>query len=366
MNPIVRLVVKVGIRACTLAVAIGVGILVWLVYIGTPGEAKSVQFRGFVVLPKGDEQLTVLDHLTVSGQWLFVADESNGNVYRITLRGEQLPSGADVSVFPSEPQAHGVVLNESHSLAYVTRSDVNAVDVFDPAHLKAIARVPVAEGPDAIVLDPIHHVLYVANTAADVATLIDPDSHAVVASVPLPGEPEFPALDPQTGLMYQPLADQDALAEIDIGARAVKRVSRLDGCNKPTGTALDASTRRLFIGCAKNSVLAVFDLELHQVRAWLPIGKGPDSVVFDPQLRRIYTTGRSGVMSVIAQEDANTYRVLDTIHLHYGAHTLTVDPATHRIYVGYAGLWVPARVAVFDAKVRDHQRCVAAGVHLAP
>ena len=355
MNPIVRLVVKVGIRVGIAAVVIGAGILVWLVYIGTPRPARTVQFRGFVELPKGEKQLTVLDYLTVTDQWLFIADESNGNVYRITLHGEQLPSGADISVFPSEPEAHGVVLNESQSLAYVTRSDVNAVDVFDPATLKAIARVPVAEGPDVIVLDPIHHVLYVANAAAHVATLIDPDLHTVVASIPLPGEPESPALDQQTGLMYQALADQDALAEIDIEARAVKRVSLLNGCSKPTGMALDASTRRLFIGCAGNSVLAVFDLELHRVRVWLPIGTGPDSVVFDPQLHRIYTTGRSGVMSVIAQEDANTYGVLDTINLHYGAHTLTVDPATHRIYVGYAGLWVPARVGVFDAQVDDHE-----------
>jgi hypothetical protein len=39
--------------------------------------------------------------------------------------------------------------------------------------------------------------------------------------------------------------------------------------------------------------------------------------------------------------------VIDTVHLHYGAHTLTVDLKTHTVFVGYAGLVVNPRVAVF-------------------
>ncbi len=111
--------------------------------------------------------------------------------------------------------------------------------------------------------------------------------------------------------------------------------------------AIDEVHRRLFIGCNANSVLAIFDLNEHRVVATVPIGKAPDSVAFDPELQRIYTTGKSGFMTVIKQDEQNRYRVLDTVHLHYGAHTLTIDPATHALYVAYAGLVVNPRVAVF-------------------
>jgi hypothetical protein len=79
----------------------------------------------------------------------------------------------------------------------------------------------------------------------------------------------------------------------------------------------------------------------------MPIGGGPDSVAFDATLHRLYATGRSGVLSVIRQDSPDAYRQLDQIHLHFGAHTLAVDPATHVVYVGYASLLVPARLAVF-------------------
>jgi len=114
--------------------------------------------------------------------------------------------------------------------------------------------------------------------------------------------------------------------------------------------AIDEVARRLFIGCSKNAMLVVFDLESHSVTASIPIGGGPDSVAFDAELHRIYTAGKAGVMTVIQQISPDTYQVLDSIELHYGAHTLAVDPATHRIYVGYASLIVSPRLAVFDAR----------------
>ena len=317
-----------------------------LVYIGRPDDGASLKFRGFVLLPRG-ALLTVLDYLTVSDQQLFVTDESTGSVYRITLHGDALPAASDVAVLPSEPAAHGVALNRSGTLAYVTRSEVNAVDVFDPNTLKSIARVPVADEPDAIVLDSVHNLLYVVNAGARLATLIEPDSHAVVATIPLGGKPEFPAVDHHTGLMFQNLRDGNAVAEVDLAARSLRRTTLLPGCSGPSGMAIDEAGRRLFIACSGNSVLKIFDVDRRRVVATQPVGAGPDSVAFDAELHRIYTTGQSGVLTVLMQEGPDSYKVVESIKLHYGAHTLAVDPATHNLYVGYASLLAPARVAVF-------------------
>jgi YVTN family beta-propeller protein len=111
--------------------------------------------------------------------------------------------------------------------------------------------------------------------------------------------------------------------------------------------AIDEVARRLFIGCSKSSTLVVFDLGSHHVTATITVGGGPDSVAFDAALHRIYTAGRAGVMTVIEQNAPDTYTVLDSIKLHYGAHTLAVDPNTNDLYVGYASLLVRSRVAIF-------------------
>ena len=97
-------------------------------------------------------------------------------------------------------------------------------------------------------------------------------------------------------------------------------------------------------------MFVVLDLDSHQIISVLKIGGGPDSVAFDPTLHRIYSAGKSGKLTVIQQEGPDAYRVLDEIRTHYGAHTLAVDPVSHKVYVGYASLLAHPRIAVFSPK----------------
>ena len=119
-------------------------------------------------------------------------------------------------------------------------------------------------------------------------------------------------------------------------------------CEGPSGMALDTVERRLFAVCSGNATLVVFNLNTHQVIASLKVGSLPDSVVYDPALRRIYVAGGAGALTVIQQDDAGSYRVLDQIHTHFGAHTLALDARTHKVYVAYGSLLVHPRVAVFS------------------
>jgi DNA-binding beta-propeller fold protein YncE len=337
------LIVVSWIAASLTAIAIA------LIVPGTPPEGKSVHFEGYVPLP-GHSMLTVLDYLTVSGRSLFVTNESTGDVYNVALRDRSLPVRADVSVFAEEPAAHGVVIDPSSRLAYVTRSSADAVDIFDPRTMKFFKRIPVAGGADALVYDPLNKLFYAAGADSSVATLIDPEELSTVATIPLGGRPEFVVFDPRSGLLYQNLEDTDSVVVLDLAKRAVVDHWNVRPCRAPSGMAIDELQRRLFIGCRDNALLTVVDIGTHRVIATIPIGKGVDSVAFDPQLHRIYTTGRSGVLVVIQQSSADSYRVLDTMSLHYGAHTLTVDPITHSLYVGYASLGVEPRIAVFTAR----------------
>jgi YVTN family beta-propeller protein len=229
----------------------------------------------------------------------------------------------------------------------VTRSEANTVDIFDPAKMATIKRIPVADDPDALFYDEFDKLVYVASGDSHLATLIDPSTLMTIATIPLGGAPEYAALDASTRLLYQNLHDTSTVVAVDIAKRAVVQGWPLQGCEAPTGMAIDEIHRRLFIGCNANAVLAVFDLNEHRVVATVPIGKAPDSVTFDPGLHRIYTTGKSGVLVVIQQDEPNKYQVIDTIHLHYGAHTLALDLKTHALFVGYASLVVNPRVAVF-------------------
>jgi YVTN family beta-propeller protein len=323
-----------------------------LIIPGKPADGTSVHFEGYVTLP-GHSMLSVLDYLTVSGRNLFVTSESTGAVYRVALHDGALPTAADVSEFTAEPAAHGVAIDPTSELAYVTRSEVDAVDVFNPRSMQLFKRIPVAADPDALAYDSRNKLFYAAGGDSNVATLIDPQTLASVARIPLGGRPEFVAFDPGSGLLYQNLEDDDSVVVLDLSKRAVVGRWGLWPCQAPTGMALEERRQRLFIGCKDNALLAVVDIAARRVLTTVPIGKGVDSVAFDPQLQRIYTTGKAGILVVIQQDPAGSYRVLDKLSLHYGAHTLAVDPLTHSLYVGYASLLVQPRIAVFSAKPTD-------------
>jgi len=298
-------------------------------------------------LPKGGV-LNVLDYLTVDKRALLIAGESTGSVFKIALDAEPHGTGDTVVELRGAPSVHGIAFAREPNIAFVTRSGANTVDVIDLERSQIIASIPVADDPDAIIYDKDSNLIYVANGDAKLATLIDPDRRTTIAAISLGAKPEYAAIDSLDGLLYQNLKDTDSVAAVDPVERTVVAQWPLSSCEGPTGMAIDSKHRRLFAACSGNSTLAVFDMERHQVIASLKIGGGPDSVAFDPSLRRIYSAGRAGKLTIVQQDAADSYRVLDQIRTHYGAHTLAVDPVSHRVYVAYASLFVHPRVAVFS------------------
>src|SRR5580704_6088884 len=281
----------------------------YLICPGTPGKSKFMKFEGYIELPKGGS-LNVLDYLTISNGTLFVTSESSGALFKVNLDPNR-PSLSAVSELAGSGAAHGVALMMDRNVAFVTRSEENTVDVFDPTSLRLLSRIPVADDADAILYVPSAKLVYVANGDAKIATLIDPEKRITVGTVALPGRPEFLAWDFQTGALYQNLEDINSIVAVDLGRREVIGQWSLAPCEGPSGMAIDTEQRRLFAVCSRNATLVVFDLESHQVITSLKIGGGPDSVAFDRSLHRIYCAGKAGRLTIIQQDSPNDYRVLE-------------------------------------------------------
>jgi YVTN family beta-propeller protein len=321
-------------------------ILVLLIYPADPGSSQFLNFGGFIVLPEG-KSLNVLDYMVVSEDGLFIAGMTMGSVFKVALRPGKDVSQASVLELRGKPYTHGLALISGKNLGFVTRSEENLVDVFDTANLTHIGSIPVADGPDAILYDSATNLIYVSNAEANLATLIDPSTRAPVATVLLGGKPEFPVLDPRTGLLYQNLEDKDAVAVINLAQHSVVAEWSLAPCVGPKGLAIDSDRGRLFAACS-NGMLVVFDLAGHRLIGSLPTGRAPDCVAFDISLHRIYVAGLSNKLTIIQQDTADSYRVLDNVRTHFAAHTIAIDPVSHRVYVGYASLFTRPRIAVFS------------------
>ncbi len=348
MGIVRRIAIGVGLLVA-LAALVALGASLWLVFPTRPASAPGIRFVGFVHLPKdGKGALSILDYLTVDGRDLFVTSESAGSVYRVPLSSGPLPATGAIATLPGAGASHGVVIDPTSRLAFASHSNSNTVDVFNPATLSLIKRIPVPPDVDGIFFEPNARLVYAVSGDPKVATLIDPQTQAKVGVIPLGGKPEFAVYDPLTKLIYQNLADKDVIAVVDVAKRAVVETWSLGACKGPTSIVLDDAHRRLFVVCAVSSNLVVLDPATHAVVATLPVGGAPDSVAYDPASGRLYTAGKAGTTTVVQQTGADGYRVVANIKLHYGAHTLAIDPVAHRLYVGYASVLIAPRLAVFD------------------
>jgi DNA-binding beta-propeller fold protein YncE len=347
LNSSMKNVLKLLLALVVVLVGVAAAAIIYLCRIGTPGKSNVLKFEGFIELPK-TKSLNVLDYLTLQNNVLFVTEESGGNVFKLTLDPTTQASATNISILPGAGAVHGVALVPSPSLAFVTRSEENTVDAFNPDSMQSLAHIPVAEDADAILYDPSSKLVYVAQGDAHSATLINPQTRSIAGTIPLDGKPEFPALDSKTGWLYQNLQDTNMIAAVDVAKKSVVGKWSLAPCDGPTGMAIDPENRRIFSVCSRNATIVVFAIENHKVITSIKIGGSPDVVAYDATLRRIYTAGKSGKLNVIQQDGPDIYRTLDEISTHYGAHTLTVDPTTHRVFVGYASLLAHPRIAVFS------------------
>jgi DNA-binding beta-propeller fold protein YncE len=309
-----------------------VGIIALNVYLDTRPAAKTMKAAGVIPFPTPFRiGRPFIDYMTINGSRLYAGYASQGMVGVVDTSSNQA-----IATIEGLTRVHGVAIVADRNLGFASSSGDNVVGAFDVNTNKLLQKIPAGDGPDAIIYDEHSHIVYAADHDGKQATLLDPDSRKVIATIALGGEPEYPQADPDTGLIYQNLEDTSELVVVDPTKQAVVKRYKLDPGEGPTGLALDAAHHRLF-SAVRNRKLIVLDTESGKIVATVPIGAGVDGAGYDPGLRRVYTANGVGSMTVIQQDSADEYRVLENAPTHFGGHSLVVDPATHRVYVAYFG-----------------------------
>ena len=112
-------------------------------------------------------------------------------------------------------------------------------------------------------------------------------------------------------------------------------------CEEPSGLAIDKESHRLFSVCS-NQKMAVVDSDSGKVVARVPIGDGPDAVVFDPGNKLIFSSdGGDGTISIIKEESPDKYSAVETETTERSARTVALDDKTHNLYLSAAQFDAP-------------------------
>jgi len=241
---------------------------------------------------------------------------------------------------------HGIAIANDLNKGFISDGRGNAVVVFDLTSFKKIKTIPVTgNGPDAIMYDASTKQVFSFNGESKNASVIDAVTLEQKGTVDLGGGPEF-AVPNGHGLIYNNLEDKNSLNVIDAKQLKVIHQYPLSPCGGPTGLALDQKNQRLFTVCRENKGMSVLDAATGIVITTLPIGAGVDAVAYDPATKLIFCSNGDATTTIIKQESADKYSVVQTLSTQTRAKTLALDTKTHKIYLSVADMEPGTRKAI--------------------
>jgi YVTN family beta-propeller protein len=257
---------------------------------------------------------------------LFVSHGTAFNV--IDLANEQ-----PIAVIDELKGVHGIAIVNEVNKGFISDGKGTAVVVVDLSSFKVLKTITLpAMNEDGIIYDPYSKKVFVFNGDSKSTCVIDIHTLELVKTIDLGGGPEFAVSDGK-GLIFNNIEDLSSLKVIDTKNMTVKATYPLSPCGGPTGIAFDAAHQRIFTGCRTNKGLSVVNAANGKVITTLPIGAGVDAVVYDESQQLIFASNGDATTTIIHQESADSYTVVQTLATRPRAKTMAMDKKTKKIYL---------------------------------
>jgi DNA-binding beta-propeller fold protein YncE len=301
--------------------AIGTALLI--IALGSRVHAQEYTFEKKIPVPgDGGYDYMAIDEVN---NHLFVSHGTAFNV--IDLATEQ-----PVGIVDGMKGVHGVAIVNEVNKGFISDGKADAVVVFDLTSFKTIKTIPLSsKDPDGIIYDPYSKKVFVFNGDGKSTIAINTQTLEEEKKIDLGGGPEFAASDGK-GLIYNNIEDLNQIKVIDTKTFSVKASYPLAPCGGPTGLAFDAGNQRLFTGCRTNKGLSVLDAGTGKVITTLPIGAGVDAVIYDAEHKLIFVSNGDATATIIQQQSADDYKIIQTLSTTQRAKTMAFDKKTRKIY----------------------------------
>jgi DNA-binding beta-propeller fold protein YncE len=311
------------------------------------------------------------DYLTVdpTALQLFVAHGTSVQVVDVS-------AGALVGQVTGMRDAHGIALDDSGALGFVSDGPSNEVHIFDRRSLQVVASVPTGPNPRAIVYEPLTKLVFAVCTqpidetfetasgqssgqaasqssnqpasqagrrntgrtgsgnpannsiVRSVVTVIDSESHQPLANLLLPGKLGFAQVDGR-GEVFVNIVDRNRIAHFD--AQAV-----LSQIPKPAAHAADGQPPAVPVidwsGAATQSGQPV-ENRLHSFRLGAAC-QDPIGLAVDMQRLRLFAACNNQKMEVL---NSGTGEVLATLTIGAGTDAIGYDATRGLIYTSNGG-----------------------------
>lgn len=226
----------------------------------------------------------------------------------------------------------GVLAVPALGKVFVAETGRHDVAVIDARSLAVIARTGTIGFPDGLAYAPLAKRVFVSDEAGGGELVVDAATDKTVTTIDIGGEAGNTQYDAGSGCIVVAVQNRDQLVAIDPATdRIAGRVDLDAACRTPHGVLIDAPARLAYVACEDNARLVTVDLRAMRAIGTEAVGTSPDVLAFDPGWRILYVASESGVVAIFDARQPALRPLGDYRAPH--AHTVAVDPATHRVYL---------------------------------
>lgn len=280
-----------------------------------------------VALPGNSSRFDYQDIDAARGH-LVIAHMNDGEVLVVNLS-----DGSVVQRFPGIPTARGVAVAPEIERILITSAPDKLV-IIDAVALTEVQRTTVGNAPDGVAWDPIDRIVGVSDQRDGALSLIAEGGLGARRQIKLgqeTGNVVFDSLRAHFWTTVVMAAPPDQLVEVDPISGEVKTRIELPGCLGAHGLTLHPDTQSAFVACEGNATLARIDLGTEHKVVTTGVAASPDVMRIDPGLGWLYVASEGGDVAIFDVARPGLVS-LGLQHVGDSAHTVAVDPATHRLF----------------------------------
>ena len=259
----------------------------------------------------------------VAGRRLYIA--RRGDKPRITVFDlDTLQSTGEIP----NVSGHGAVVDPKTQHGFASSKPVV---MFDANTLMPIKTIEVQGNPDGMYFDAFNQRVYVFSHVKPDATVIDSKDGSVLGTIDLGGAPEQ-AVSDGNGRLFVDVEDKANIAVVDTKTMTTTAHYDLTGSGGTcAGLALDAKNRILFASCRNPQNMVVVNADNGKILAALPIGRGTDGAVFNPNTMEAFSSQVDGTLSIVKERSPTDFVLEQNLPTIPSAKTLTLDAKTNRV-----------------------------------
>jgi DNA-binding beta-propeller fold protein YncE len=234
---------------------------------------------------------------------------------------------------PNVPSVHGVVAAPSEHLLLATATAERTLVLIDDRTFQVKGRVPAGEYPNGLAFDPTSCRAFVSNNTGRGIAVVDVKAGKALPGIEIGGGAGNTQYDATTSHVLVAVHGSPVIVDIDPQTAQIAGRIPLRDVSSCHGFVVDSKSRRAFAACrGAGPTLVVVDLALRRQTSTLPLPAGIDVLAVDPALGRLYAASENGTVAVFRVAPDGAVAEMAHAFLAANAHSVAVDPSTHRVY----------------------------------